>query len=100
MLYPSLFVLLAAASALANPVNRDLQVHESRATAPAGYTLTGPAPSDAVLTLRLALVQSDAAGLVDALYDVSTPNSTNYGKHLSKEEASTLLNSPCLRVSS
>ena len=95
MLCSNLFVLLAAASTLANPVKRALQVHESRATIPAGYALTGPAPSDAVLTLRLALVQNDPTGLVDALYDVSTPSSANYGHHLSMEEVSALLNKPC-----
>ncbi|KZT71791.1 family S53 protease-like protein [Daedalea quercina L-15889] len=72
--------------ALASPLKRGLQAHESRAKPPGGYTLTGPAPSDTLLSLRLALVQNDAAGLVDTLYDVSIPSSTNYGGYLSKEE--------------
>lgn len=97
MLSSSVFALVAVASALANPVRRDLQVHESRADIPAGFTLTGPAPSDQVLTLRLALVQNDPAGLVDALYDVSTPSSANYGKHLSKEEVNNVLVNPMRR---
>ncbi|KAH9913287.1 subtilisin-like protein [Fomitopsis serialis] len=75
---------LVILTVFASPLTRNLQVHESRASAPGGYTLTGPAPPDTILSLRLALVQSDPAGLVDALYDVSTPNSTNYGNHLSK----------------
>ncbi|KZT71778.1 family S53 protease [Daedalea quercina L-15889] len=64
----------------------NLKVQESRASPPAGYALTGSAAPDMLLTLRLGLVQSDYAGLVDALYDVSTPSSANYGAHLSREE--------------
>ncbi|EED85603.1 predicted protein, partial [Postia placenta Mad-698-R] len=38
------------------------------------------------LSLRVALVQNNIAGLIDALYDVSSPSSPNYGKWLSKTE--------------
>jgi hypothetical protein len=41
-----------------------------------------------MLNLKIALTQSDLSGLEKALYDVSTPSSPNYGKHLSKEEVS------------
>ncbi|TFY65282.1 hypothetical protein EVJ58_g2063 [Rhodofomes roseus] len=78
--------LLVLLPVFAKPFARDLQVHESRANAPSGYAYTSPASPDALLSLRLALVQSDPAGLVDALYDVSTPENANYGNHLSKEE--------------
>ncbi|OJT04995.1 Tripeptidyl-peptidase SED4 [Trametes pubescens] len=63
-----------------------LQVHEARERIPAGFSLHGAASPDTVLDLRIALVQSDFAGLEERLYDVSTPSSTNYGKHLSKAE--------------
>ncbi|EED84182.1 predicted protein [Postia placenta Mad-698-R] len=63
-----------------------MQVHEARQNVPTGYTATGPASSDTVLSLRVALVQNNIAGLIDALYDVSSPSSPNYGKWLSKTE--------------
>ena len=63
-----------------------MQVHEARKSVPVGFTSNGAAPSDATLKLRLALVHSDDAGLIDSLYDVSSPESANYGKYLSKEE--------------
>ena len=39
-----------------------------------------------MLKLRLALVQSDPDGLIEALYSVSDPDSPRYGQYLSKEE--------------
>lgn len=72
--------------ALSKAARRDLQVHESRPSAPSGFALSGAAPSDTILDLRLALVRNDDEGLIQSLYDVSTPSSPNYGQHLSKEE--------------
>lgn len=63
-----------------------MRMHEARQTVPTGYTVTGPASSDTVLSLRIALVQNNIAGLIDALYDVSSPSSPNYGKWPSKSE--------------
>ncbi|KAI0769638.1 family S53 protease [Trametes elegans] len=63
-----------------------MQVHEAREDVPDGFVHSGSAPQDTVLNLRLALVQSDPAGLEKALLDVSTPSSDLYGQHLSKEE--------------
>ncbi|KAI0294289.1 family S53 protease [Multifurca ochricompacta] len=54
---------------------RDLRLHEH-----------GVAADDTPLRLRLSLVQSDIKGLQDKLLDVSTPSSSNYGKHLSEAE--------------
>ncbi|KAI0044866.1 family S53 protease [Auriscalpium vulgare] len=68
------------------PHSRDLLVHERRDDVPHGFTHKGPAPADQTLTLRLALAHTDVGGLQDALYDVSTPGSSNYGQHLSKED--------------
>ena len=61
-------------------------MHEARSHVPAGFSFSGAASPDTMLSLRLALVRSDEAGLVEALYDVSTPASANYGSHLSKDE--------------
>lgn len=82
------FLVTASLAALAfsKPARRGLQVHESRPSAPAGFSLSGAAPPDTILNLRLALVRNDEAGLIESLYDVSTPTSPNYGQHLTKEE--------------
>ena len=81
LLIASLFAL-----ALGKPMGRNLQVHEAREDVPDGFSLQGAASPDTTLKLRLALVQSDFAGLEERLYDVSTPSSANYGNHLSKAE--------------
>ncbi|KZT71773.1 family S53 protease [Daedalea quercina L-15889] len=86
MFTTALLGLFWAALSWAKPMRRSMQVHESRTSPPPGYTLTEPATSDTVLTLRLALVQSNYTGLVDTLYDVSTPSSAKYGAYLTKEE--------------
>lgn len=72
--------------AFAKPMARSMKVRESRQTVPSGYIRTAAAPANEELKLRIALVQSDPKGLVDALYTVSTPGSASYGEHLSKEE--------------
>ncbi|KAF9814365.1 hypothetical protein IEO21_05160 [Rhodonia placenta] len=86
MLSAGLLALSLLVSALGKPVARSLQVHEARATIPSGFVKTAAASPDTVLSLRLALKNSDTDGLIAALYDVSTPSSANYGQHLSKEE--------------
>ena len=86
MAFRFLVATSSMALALSQPARRDLQVHESRPSAPPGFVLSGAAPSDTVLNLRLALVRNDEEGLIQSLYDVSTPSSPSYGQHLSKEE--------------
>lgn len=88
MLYSPLVLvgLLLPSLTWSTPVRRSLQVQESRGSAPGGYTLTGPADPNTVLTLRLALTQADSDGLIDALYNVSTPSSEKYGQYLTAQE--------------
>ncbi|KAL6298313.1 family S53 protease [Sparassis latifolia] len=83
----ALLVAFLAVLAAGNPMSRNMKPHEKRDGVPTGFALVGPAPPDTVLDLRLALVQSNPAGLEQALYDVSTPSSANYRKYLTKEEA-------------
>lgn len=64
------------------------QSHESRSSPPPGYILAGPASPNTTLTLRLALVQGDYDGLIEALMNVSTPSHGQYGAHFSRQEAS------------
>lgn len=66
--------------------SRSMQVHQSRSSVPSGFTLNGPTSSDATIQLRIALKQRDMDGLIEALYDVSTPSSANYGQYLTTEE--------------
>ncbi|KAH8111217.1 family S53 protease [Phellopilus nigrolimitatus] len=84
----SKFLLFASfiIAVMASPVFRDLVVHEQRDTVPYGFVKSGAAPADQVLNLRMALHNTDMAGLEKALYDVSTPDSAHYGQHLTKEE--------------
>lgn len=77
-------MFLAAVSA--NPAYLDLVVHEKRDFAPIGFVAGDSVPSETNLALRFALVQGDPTGLEKALYDVSSPGSDRYGKHLSKDE--------------
>ncbi|KAI0312876.1 family S53 protease [Amylostereum chailletii] len=87
-----LFPALCAGATAAVSVNpRDLILHESREDVPAGFTVVGPAPGSTALKFRLGLAQNNVQGLQDALMDVSTPNSANYGKHLSKAEVNALV---------
>ena len=82
------FLLLTSffAAVSADPVFRNLIVHEQRQGVPDGFVIKGSAPADKMLDLRIALVQSDMVGLEKALYDVSTPDSPLYGQHLTKEQ--------------
>ncbi|THH00166.1 hypothetical protein EW145_g7124 [Phellinidium pouzarii] len=74
------------AAVSANPVVRNLILHEQRESIPKGFVKIGSASEEQVLNLRLSLVSSDAPGLENALYAVSTPDSARYGQHLTKEE--------------
>lgn len=86
-----LLVLSALVSlVVAKPMARNMKLHESREHAPSGFVRSGAAAADKELKLRIALVQSNPEGLIDALYAVSTPDSPSYGEHLSKEEASSI----------
>ncbi|TFY79415.1 hypothetical protein EWM64_g4597 [Hericium alpestre] len=68
-----------------------MHVHERRENVPSGYMKDGAAPSDHVLNLRLALVQSNFKSLEDKFYAVSTPGNAEYGQHLSKEQVEALV---------
>ena len=79
---PSFFLLAVASSY----VKRDMHLHERSDGVPEGFTSKGPAPGNATLRFRLALVQNDIEGLQTKLIDISTPSSPEYGQWLSKEE--------------
>ncbi|TDL17184.1 family S53 protease [Rickenella mellea] len=87
----SLLLISFITTVRANPVFRNLVVHEARQGIPSGFLSKGPAAADTQLNLRIALVQSDTAGLEAALLDVSNPSSANYGNHLSMDEVETFV---------
>lgn len=76
-----------AVSQAANPLFRDMVVHEST-TLPDGFVESGAPSSSEMLKLRIALTQTDVKSLEAHLYAVSDPASARYGRHLSKEQVS------------
>ncbi|TFY57291.1 hypothetical protein EVJ58_g7105 [Rhodofomes roseus] len=79
-------VLLLSTLVLGESTTHSLRVHERRDAAPLGFTHSGAANADHMLSLRIGLVQNNLQGLYDALRDVSDPSSDKYGQHLSREE--------------
>ncbi|KAF8516725.1 family S53 protease-like protein [Hysterangium stoloniferum] len=88
MVTSSFLISFVSVFALAqtSPSRRDLVLHERREVVPNGFVHTGPASPNTLLSLRMALVYNNLPGLEEALYAVSTPGSTLYGQHLTKEE--------------
>ncbi|KAJ7908382.1 family S53 protease-like protein [Mycena leptocephala] len=81
------FIAALVTLVIATPTDRSaLLVHEHRAQPARGFVSTGPAPSDAELTLRIALKPNNIAGLESELYAVSDPSSSRYGQHLTPED--------------
>ncbi|KAJ6475616.1 family S53 protease-like protein [Mycena sanguinolenta] len=81
------FIAALVTLAIATPTDRSaLLVHEHRAQPARGFVKSGPAPSDAELTLRIALNPNNIAGLESELYAVSDPSSSRYGQHLTPED--------------
>ncbi|KAJ6592414.1 family S53 protease [Mycena capillaripes] len=66
--------------------HRAMAVHEWRAEPARGFVRSSAAHAETSLMLRIALKQTDIAGLETALYKVSNTDSDLYGKHLSAEE--------------
>lgn len=76
------------AVASANPMGRAMAVHESVAAVPSGFAHAGSVSPDQQITLRIALAQSDIAGLQAKTYAVSNPANALYGQHLTVDEVS------------
>ncbi|RPD78325.1 family S53 protease-like protein [Lentinus tigrinus ALCF2SS1-7] len=84
-----LALLTFFALTLGAPTYDALHVHDTRATAPAGYKASAAADPNEVLSLRIAL-KTDTSALVQKLLDVSTPGSKDYRKFLSKAQVEKL----------
>ncbi|KAK7050590.1 family S53 protease [Favolaschia claudopus] len=87
----SLLLASLLSLAAAGPAFHTFIVQESHSSTPQGFTKVGPADDATTLNLRIALASSNFAGLEKALYDVSTPSSSSYGNHLSKDEVNAFL---------
>ncbi|OAX42805.1 hypothetical protein K503DRAFT_766419 [Rhizopogon vinicolor AM-OR11-026] len=84
----ALVALSLAVVSLAGPTPSPYNVHEKRSVIPAGWTRTRRHENVATLPLRIALKQNNIESIGDFLYDVSHPESTNYGKHWTAGEIS------------
>ncbi|KAJ7466252.1 family S53 protease-like protein [Mycena galericulata] len=81
----SLAALLAVCSG--NPLaRRTMVVHESVSGVPAGFVHSGSVSPSQEITLRIALTQTDIAGLQAKTYAVSDPANALYGQHLTADE--------------
>lgn len=87
MISVALLIVSLATLVLCAPTAYESKLHESRTDIPASFSLTGAAPPDTPLPLRIALVPNTFPALEERLCDVSKPSRANYGKHLSKKEA-------------
>jgi tripeptidyl-peptidase I len=63
-----------------------LLLHEQVNAAPIGFQSQGPAVENTTLSLRIGLKSNNLSGLQAALYAASTPESTRYGQHLSRDD--------------
>lgn len=78
------FVLLSLGlAANSDPILSRSTLHERRSHLPAGWKVAHKHHASALLPLRFALAQSNIQDIEEYLYDVSHPNSPNYGKHWS-----------------
>jgi tripeptidyl-peptidase-1 len=65
---------------------RAMAVHESVAAVPSAFAHAGSVALTQEITLRIALAQSNIAGLEEVTYAVSDPANTLYGQHLTPAE--------------
>jgi tripeptidyl-peptidase-1 len=73
---------------------KEYKVKEALLRPPVGWTLVGEAPSDHIISLRVGLPQSNFEALEQHLFEVSDPDHSRYGQHLSKEEVEELVAPP------
>ena len=78
------FILLSLGlAASSDPTLSRFIVHERRSQIPSGWNIARKHDASATIPLRFALAQSNIKNIEEYLYDVSHPNSPNYGKHWS-----------------
>ncbi|KAH7928646.1 subtilisin-like protein [Leucogyrophana mollusca] len=70
----------------ASPVGSDWTLHEKRSFIPEGWSLARKLDSTAPIPLRFALTQPNIQEIEKHLYDVSHPESPNYGNHWTADQ--------------
>ena len=78
--------LLFLAVVAATPTPRSMIVHGQREAPPSRFTSFGAPVRGTQLNLRVALKAVNLPGLETILYNVSTPEHTQYGRYLSADE--------------
>ncbi|GJJ10818.1 hypothetical protein Clacol_005046, partial [Clathrus columnatus] len=69
-----------------SPLEEQMVVHRQLDTIPDGYIQAGRADPKQTINLSVGLASNNNTGLTQRLYDVSMPDSPNYGQYLTKEE--------------
>lgn len=91
----ALAVLTLASPSRHHPVSLDIfgpqLTKHSWNSSPPEWTHLGSPPDNHSIRLRIGLKQSNIDSLIDHLYQVSDPDHTRYGQHLSKEEVENLV---------
>jgi len=77
------FILALVSSTVADPILSPWKLHEKRSHIPAGWSRAQKHDPSASIPLRFALTQSNIGDIETLLYDISHPDSPNYGKHWS-----------------
>ncbi|KIK97958.1 hypothetical protein PAXRUDRAFT_135153 [Paxillus rubicundulus Ve08.2h10] len=84
------FVLLSLGlAANADPTSTPWVLHEQRSHIPPGWARARKHDASAAIPLRFALVQPNIDNIEEYLYDVSHPDSPNYGKHWTAGQVAT-----------
>ena len=86
-----LSVISSFASVQAAPRSAGLTVFESLSKIPQGWSQDEAVPASKRLRFRIAVKQQDAFGFEQHVMDISTPNHSLYGKHMSREQLKDML---------
>ncbi|KAF8638577.1 hypothetical protein AX17_002119 [Amanita inopinata Kibby_2008] len=89
-LYRGVALFVLAASSYAAPHSTAHLAKES-VHVPRGWVKHSVPPADHIISLRIGLPQSNVAVLEQHLYEISDPEHSRYGQHLSKEQVEELV---------
>lgn len=78
--------LLTAATVIHTTRSTNRVLHEKRTATPREWRQGGRVSADAILPIRIGLVQSNLDDAYEHLMDVSHPQSPNYGRHWKAED--------------
>jgi len=83
--------LFAIPSSIAAPSNDCAYKIKQKIAIPRGWVKHSTPPPDHLISLRIGLPQQNFHTLEKHLYEVSNPDHSRYGQHLSKEEVEALV---------